>query len=758
MSPNKHWKIHKVKKSGKVLLRLATNCKQLSPFYFFFQNYKSYLSLSIPAFCHPFIEGSKKGTGQILATSSKESDMGIPFGYRLNFTAIVSFILAYLWSSSIFPKEVEGDVLFDVKIVFTYITYIVLIIAAIVAVFKFLGRNLSQVRLPSSLMDLKLRFPSYLPISFSISALILFGVFSEYDVQLSGRESHGNMSSLDNVLRNIETLFKLHFDGIAVAFVFYLVIPVAIAFSPTAFSKFRQRLNENKTFRQLFLEGRGGSAKWASIASYEKRAHPLYALDAIGVNSDDNGHTTDNIILGKSLFDDDPTPRTIGIKDDAHMLTIGMTGSGKSTTVLLPNLAMYKGSAIVLDPKGELANRTYRRRSNAHDLKVQNIPSNTKQHMGGKCYVLDPFSEADRLPSSRYNLLSEIDINSDRVRELLSAISDGCVTPEKGDSKHFEELAKYFIEGAIAHVLSKYPKKFHHLPFVFDLVHGIDTELKVADPTKFKELLYIMMKNDAAGGLPQQVASKLLEMGDRERGSVLSTVSRSLKWIGDPAMRKHLIESDFEFSYFTHSYNPRTAYIVLPDGLIKEQMRWLRCLISVSIGVLRNSGNPYIPTLLILDEFPRLGGQIEAVAEGFGILRGYGIKLWAFIQDIGQLQKDYPDRWSSMTANSTVQVFGVNDIETAEWLSQNLGSAVHRRTDGREGFTKMYRKKVVQENVYPLLTPNEVMNKFGKTSNRQVVMPTDGLPMRLERLAYKPLDFSGNSFRGYPLQFHFEDY
>mgnify|MGYP002623868776 CR=1 FL=1 len=675
----------------------------------------------------------------------------MPFGYRYVFTSVVCFLLAYLWVKTTFPQRIEGNILSNVAVVFANITLIALWVIALKNIVLYLIRKLSQLELPPALH----KVPGYAMAIYGLTSAAVFIFLIKFFAIPFVKTVFAY--PVKEIVDNREVITK-SLSGIIKAFVFYTAIPLILARLLPGLAMFRQKLNENKTFRQLFLEGRGGSAKWASIASFEKRQHPLDVLGAVAIDTDDDGQVTDTIILGKSLFDDDPAPRTIGIKDDAHMLTIGMTGSGKSTTVLLPNLAMYKGSTIVLDPKGELANKTYRRRSQAYDLESKNIHSNTKRHMKfGKCYVLDPFSETKGLPSNKYNLLSEIDINSDRVRELLSAISDGCVTPEKGDSKHFEELAKYFIEGVIAHVLSKYPQKHHNLPFVFDLVHGIDTDLKVADPTRFKELLYVMMKNDAAGGLPQQAASKLLEMGERERGSVLSTVSRSLKWIGDPAMRKHLIESDLRFWDFTYN-TTHTAYIVLPDGLINEQMRWLRCLISVSIGVMRNAHKPSIPTLFILDEFPRLGGQINAVAEGFGILRGYGIKLWAFIQDIGQLQKDYPDRWSSITANSTVQVFGVNDIETAEWLSQNLGTAVQQRTDGREGVTKMYRKKVVHENVYPLLTPNEVMSKFGKNTNRQVVMPTDGLPMRLERLAYKPLSISGNKFRGYPLQFHFEDW
>ncbi|KAB2915561.1 MAG: TraM recognition domain-containing protein [Bacteroidetes bacterium] len=524
-----------------------------------------------------------------------------------------------------------------------------------------------------------------------------------------------------------EYLFKHEWKNLLKIAGLIIALPLFIQRFPVFVVEEIQKLKEHRKFRQIFKEGRGGSARWATTPTYER-----FRADAYMENK--------KLVLGRSLFEDDMKPSVIGIDDDAHMITVGMTGSGKSTTVLLPNLATYRGSVIVFDPKGELAMKTFRCRSDENWLRQNNVNGRTSRHLrGGRAFVFDPFGETKDLPRWSYNILCEIDINSDRVRELLSAISDGCVRPEKDENIHFEEVAKYFIEGAIAHVLSWYPEEDHTMPFVFDLISGVDTSLKSSDPSLLNRLLYEMLRNDAAGGLPQQVAANILEMGDREKGSVLSTVSRSLKWAGDPAMRKHLVNSDFRFSQIGAS---TTVYFVLPDGLIKEQMRWLRTMISVSLGLVKNIPyKPTLPTLFIIDELPRLGGKIEAVAEGFGILRGYGIKLWAFIQDIGQLERDYPDRWTSMTANSTVQVFGVNDMNTAEWVSEMLGASNYVRKSGKD--------KSRHETIYPLLTPNEVMIMLGKTENRQIVKTAEGFPMRLERCSYKPLNLGKHGFLEY---------
>jgi type IV secretion system protein VirD4 len=54
--------------------------------------------------------------------------------------------------------------------------------------------------------------------------------------------------------------------------------------------------------------------------------------------------------------------RFIGWKDDRHMLTIAGSRAGKGVSMIIPNLIFYKGSAVIIDPKGENAARTAGRR------------------------------------------------------------------------------------------------------------------------------------------------------------------------------------------------------------------------------------------------------------------------------------------------------------------------------------------------------------------------------------------------------------
>ncbi len=54
--------------------------------------------------------------------------------------------------------------------------------------------------------------------------------------------------------------------------------------------------------------------------------------------------------------------RVIGWNDDRHMMTIAGNRAGKGVSLIIPNLLFYEGSAVVIDPKGENARITARRR------------------------------------------------------------------------------------------------------------------------------------------------------------------------------------------------------------------------------------------------------------------------------------------------------------------------------------------------------------------------------------------------------------
>jgi type IV secretion system protein VirD4 len=79
-------------------------------------------------------------------------------------------------------------------------------------------------------------------------------------------------------------------------------------------------------------QNRSERAEWASVEEIE------------GLK-----YKSGDILLGKF------NGQRLGHMDDKPMLTVASARSGKSSTVIVPTRLTYPGSALVLDPKGELA-------------------------------------------------------------------------------------------------------------------------------------------------------------------------------------------------------------------------------------------------------------------------------------------------------------------------------------------------------------------------------------------------------------------
>ena len=117
--------------------------------------------------------------------------------------------------------------------------------------------------------------------------------------------------------------------------------------------------------------------------------------------------------------------KRISLKDDRHVLTVAGSRSGKGTSLIVPNLLLYAGSVLAIDPKGELAQITGRQRAKL-----------------GKLVVLDPFLETGRGPSGSYNPLDELDPKGKEVIDEAGAIAQALVFYSGKGDPHWSAAAR----------------------------------------------------------------------------------------------------------------------------------------------------------------------------------------------------------------------------------------------------------------------------------------------------------------------------
>ena len=117
------------------------------------------------------------------------------------------------------------------------------------------------------------------------------------------------------------------------------------------------------------------------------------------------------------------------------------------------------------------------------------------------------------------------------------------------------------------------------------------------------------------------------------------------------------------------------------------------------------------------------------------------------LQDLGQLKALYRERWQTFIGNSQfVQVFGNNDLETLNWVSDRLGptsivieelsKTTHdQRQRGATG-------ESLRVQIDKLLTTEEIARYFGRYAEqkRQLIIQTGGDPLILGRVKYDEAD------------------
>ena len=447
-----------------------------------------------------------------------------------------------------------------------------------------------------------------------------------------------------------------------------------------------------------------GSAYWGSTAQMRALGH----LAAANV-------TPAGFALGRAT---ERVPGDNRFRQNGHVITFAPTGSGKGTGLVIPTLLEYPGSALVLDVKGE----NYA------------VTARARRAMGQAVWLLDPYGVTDD-PGHGFNWLDRIDLESEDCLAQAMTIADACVIPtDKGGDDHWDDTARDLIRGVVLHVAGMEPDKRNM---------GEVRRLLASSAEELDDTLAAMMVSDAAFGIVARAANTFSGMADRERGSVLSSARRHTAFLDDPRIVRTLARSDFALRDLKHT--PMTVYVVLPaDKLRGGNARFVRGLVNDALaGVMADTVTPFHKVAFLLDEFAQLG-RMTAIEDAISLVRGFGVALWLFLQDMDQL-KIYPKK-GSFLANATSQFFNTHDLETAKYVSDMLGKATiefETANQGKSGGTNlgtgshsMNRGKSTGTSQQfagrELLTPDEVMRE-----KRAIVFVAGEPAWLLDRIDYR---------------------
>ena len=271
------------------------------------------------------------------------------------------------------------------------------------------------------------------------------------------------------------------------------------------------------------------------------------------VQSQQLAHTAGGVVLGRYKG------HLVTYDQPGHVLVIGPTRSGKSSSILVPTLLQdaTPQSYLVHDPKLELYALTAGYRSTQGRI-IQFAP--TLGH------------------SSRYNPLSAIPWGQsdeyrqvDLLAEMLIHI-DGDIVDDVG--RHFSDLARVLLRGLI--VYGHASGRVTTLGQLQTLLSSVPVSTLVDDMTS------------STHPLPLETVAMMGDLADKEKSGVVSTARRCLSLYADPMISRAVSANDFTLADLRGS--PLSLYAGVPfadqvrcRGLLRLVLRqWLDHAMSIS--------------------------------------------------------------------------------------------------------------------------------------------------------------------------------
>jgi type IV secretion system protein VirD4 len=363
------------------------------------------------------------------------------------------------------------------------------------------------------------------------------------------------------------------------------------------------------------------------------------------------------IYLGRQLSEGAERD-AVGYPGGAHLLTIGPAGSGKGTGLIIPNLATLRRSILIIDPKGEAAAVTARKRAQF-----------------GRVLIINPFEvltdERPYLKSDGYNPLAALDPEHENFTDDCKGIGQALVKEQTGgNSEFFSGSAQDLVTALVMYEKLERRDKAN-LGHVRTLLTEPFMQAADGEPLGLQKTIYEMTQSRCE---PLRQKAGRFARANKTTFDIIATAANETSFLDSPPMMRDLAGEAFDWDAMKREIT--TVYLILPADRLETHANYMRLVVTSALRVLLRSrpSAKLPPVLFMLDEFAQLK-YLPSIENAMAIARGFGVQLWPFLQDLNQLNALYKDRWQTFMGNSAVlTAFAPRDMFTAKYLSEKCGN------------------------------------------------------------------------------------
>lgn len=379
------------------------------------------------------------------------------------------------------------------------------------------------------------------------------------------------------------------------------------------------------------------------------------------------------LILGQDQYYSLDSYKT---KLNNNVLVVGTSGSGKTRSIVTPNLLQGVGSYIVSDPKGNL----YR--------KYKDI----LESMGYEVKKLD-FTEPTH--SVHYSFFRYIRCTQDIVK-----VAHMLIYQYKNEGGHmdpfWDQASQLLVQSVIAYLWEAWGDKEQNLHRVLQLISLCNAYGDLSEETSTLGRMMEKHGEKNPDSYAVNMYSKFRIAANRTLRSILITVNARLGLFDTPELNEMTATDDIDIASIGQK---KTALFVV----VSDTDRSLDGLVNIFFTQAMNELCRYadkscehntlpVPVRFILDDFAT-NCKIEDFPRMIASIRSRGISTMLMIQAESQLTEGYGYDGRTIIGNCDSYVYmGGNDIETAKAVAERCDMPLKKILNMPVGTNWIFRR------------------------------------------------------------------
>jgi type IV secretion system protein VirD4 len=335
-----------------------------------------------------------------------------------------------------------------------------------------------------------------------------------------------------------------------------------------------------------------------------------------------------------------------------HVLLFAPTGSGKTTSLAIPNLFYWKGSCVCTDIKRSLFDLT----------------SGYRKKLGQRIFLWNP-ADVNGFTHA-YNPLDVIETNSLRRIESVQRIVHILIPdPAVGKEIFWTTQARMLLIGLIHYVLD-HPT----LSKTFGEINRL-----IQSSSNFSDWLVDVLAQEGLHYLSRNHFNSFLDSPETTHKNIRDTLLTYLSVFDNPLIEAATSRSDFDLRQLRKI--PMTIYVGVPENALDR----LAPLLSIFYEQLAQVMTAQLPdkktephsVLLLMDEFGALR-RMESFLS-ISVFREYRLRVLILVQELAQLYAQYGQFDAKRFINTKTRIaYTQIDLDTAKWVEAALGNQTIR--------------------------------------------------------------------------------